>query len=284
VAAPVALAFQDVHRSLGRVRASMPCCAPPGPRAAAIHRTAPLSTLSCRQAPLRQVWPDLAHEWLHSHPAHWPAAVLLAPILLHRPGQCCAIKAQDGTQCGHTQHRHSVNTAEACFSRMLNAAALAIGPRVRASFAQTPPKQYRSAAFTFLVRALVVKVCLQAAGSAALQGRRRPRCPRAGMVTDTAASPAAEETSAQARLMDEYRGTAVGAALGAEYDSVTASKPKHRRAGAPLLIGQDLPLPGTARLEQAPWRLCPHLTSVAADQLEFWTDGYHVAALDHCHV
>jgi hypothetical protein len=75
------------------------------------------------------------------------------------------------------------------------------------------------------------------------------------MAADTAASPAAEETSAQARLMDEYRGTAVGAALGAEYDSVTASKPKHRRAGTTLLTYQDLPLPGTALLEQAPCRL-----------------------------
>ena len=43
---------------------------------------------------------------------------------------------------------------------------------------------------------------------------------------------APEEVPAQTRLMYEYVRKAVGESLGKEYDSVTAGRPKHRRAGA----------------------------------------------------
>lgn len=64
-----------------------------------------------------------------------------------------------------------------------------------------------------------------------LQVLQRGSCRRAGMVAHASASPELDETPAQTRLMDEYVKKAVSEDLGAEYDSVTASRPKHRRAG-----------------------------------------------------
>ena len=53
----------------------------------------------------------------------------------------------------------------------------------------------------------------------------------AHMAEPAAVSAAPEETHAQTRLMREYVRKAVGESLGKAYDSVTAGRPKHRRAG-----------------------------------------------------
>ncbi|KAK9836949.1 hypothetical protein WJX81_002075 [Elliptochloris bilobata] len=75
-----------------------------------------------------------------------------------------------------------------------------------------------------------------------LQAQRRACSRGAHMAAQSGASMGCDETPAQARLMDDYRGKAVGEALGKEYDSVTAGKPKHRRAGV-ILHPTSLPGP-----------------------------------------